>query len=217
MDSLIDPVSRIWNLKVIRSLVDPHDANIIEGIPLSRTQVVDKDGWHFTNNGRYTVKSGYQVEQVYPDKDKPAKFYGPTVDILKAFCWKVKCPPKMKHFLWQLISGCIAVKKNLKARGMQGEMSCDRCGASEESINHVFFECPPARQIWALSKISSNPDNFPTGSLFFNMDHLFWRVRPQIDDHQFAWILWYIWKGRNNKVFSNIDIEPSETLRIAET
>ena len=100
---------------------------------------------------------------------------------------------------------------------MQGDISCDRCGAPKESINHVFFECPQARQVWALSKIPSNPDNFPTSSLFTNMDHLFWRVLPQMDDHQFAWVLWYIWKGRNNKVFSNIDIDPSETLRIAET
>ena len=37
-----------------------------------------------------------------------------------------------------------------------------------------------------------------------------------MDDHQFAWILWYIWKGRNNKVFSNLDIDPRETLKLAE-
>ena len=35
-------------------------------------------------------------------------------------------------------------------------------------------------------------------------------------DHQFAWILWYIWKARNNKVFSNLDIDPRETLNLAE-
>ena len=49
------------------------------------------------------------------------------------------------------------------------------------------------------------------------MDHLFWRVTPEMEDHQFAWILWYIWKGKNNKVFSNMDIDPCETLRLAET
>ena len=48
------------------------------------------------------------------------------------------------------------------------------------------------------------------------MDHLFWRVNPKMEDHQFAWILWYIWKGRNNKLFSNLDIDPRETLKIAE-
>ena len=44
-----------------------------------------------------------------------------------------------------------------------------------------------------------------------------WKVFPQMEDHQFAWILWYIWKGRNNKVFSNLDINPRDTLNLAET
>ena len=112
---------------------------------------------------------------------------------------------------------CIAVKKNLQARGIQGNICCARCGAPEESINHVFFECPPAIQVWALSKIPSNPAIFPANSLFTNMDHLFWCVLPQIEDHQFAWILWYIWKERNNKVFSNFDMDPRDTLKLAET
>ena len=37
-----------------------------------------------------------------------------------------------------------------------------------------------------------------------------------MEDHQFTWILWYIWKGRNNKLFSNLDIDPKETLNLAE-
>ena len=47
--------------------------------------------------------------------------------------------------------------------------------------------------------------------------HLFWRVHPKMDDHQFAWILWYIWEGRNNKVFTDLDICPKEMLKFAET
>ena len=200
-----------------RTLVDPQDVKIIESIPLSRHQMADSDGWHFTNNGNFSVKSGYQVERIYPDRERIPLFIGPTVNVLKVFCWKIRCPPKIKHFLWQLISGCIAVKKNLQARGMQGEICCARCGAEEESINHVFFECPPAIQVWALSKIPTNRAIFPTDSLFTNMDHLFWRVAPPMEDHQFAWIFWYIWKGRNNKVFSNLEIDPRDTLKLAET
>ena len=216
VDSLIHSASRTWNLQAISTLVSPEDIKIITSIPLSTNQMDDRLGWHFTNNGKYTVQSGYQVERVYPDKEKPPDFYGPTVDVLKAYCWKLKCPPKIRHFLWQLLSGCIAVMKNLNARGIHGDIFCSRCGDQEESINHVFFYCPPARQVWALSKIPSNPNNFPLDSFFANMDHLFWRVNPKMDDHQFAWILWYIWKGRNNKVFSNIDIDPRDTLKIAE-
>ena len=38
-----------------------------------------------------------------------------------------------------------------------------------------------------------------------------------MDDHQFAWILWYIWKGMNNKAFSNVDVDSQDTLKLAET
>ena len=93
---------------------------------------------------------------VYPDMEKPTVVFGPTVDLLKVFCWEVRCPPKIKH-LWQLVWGCISVKKNLQARGIQEDLCCARCGAPEESINHVFFACPPTRQVWALSQIPSNP------------------------------------------------------------
>ena len=92
-----------------------------------------------------------------------------------------------------VVSGCIAVKKILRARKIQGDTNCARCGASEKSINHVFFECPPVIQVWVLSRTPSNQDIFPTQSLYANMDHLFCRV-PQLKDHHFAWILWYIWK-----------------------
>ena len=82
--------------------MDPHDVKIIESIPLSRNQIEDRNGWHFTyNNEKYSVKSGYQVERVYPDKKKSPDFYGPTVDILKSFCWEVWCPSKIKHILWK--------------------------------------------------------------------------------------------------------------------
>lgn len=76
-----------------------------------KVQMVDRDGWYFTQNGKYTVKSCYQVERVYLDQCKQPAMYGSTVDILKVFCWKVRYPPKMKHFLWQLLAGCIAVMK----------------------------------------------------------------------------------------------------------
>ena len=79
MDSLINSASRTLNLQTIQALVDPRDINIIASIPLSRTAMVDKDGWHFTKNGKYTVKSSYQVEMVYPDKEKPPILVGPQL------------------------------------------------------------------------------------------------------------------------------------------
>lgn len=120
LDSLINANSRTWNLQAIQMLIDPHDVKTIKSLPLSQSQIADRDGWNFTNNGRYTVTSGYQVERVYLDGERMLLEYRPSFSPLKDFCWKVRCPPKMKHFLWQLVSGYIAVKKKLQARGIQG-------------------------------------------------------------------------------------------------
>lgn len=48
------------------------------------------------------------------------------------------------------------------------------------------------------------------------MDYLFSRISPYIQDHGYAWILWYLWKGRNGKVFNGVDRDPMETLKMAE-
>lgn len=62
--------------------------------------MVDRDGLQFTKNGRYTVKSGYQFERVYLDKEKSPDLFGLNVDLLKAFYWKVQCPPKIFYDNW---------------------------------------------------------------------------------------------------------------------
>ena len=74
VDSLIDVTSRTWNSQAIRTLMDPQDAKMIECIHLSRIKTVDRNGWHFTKSGRYTVKFGYQVEWVYPDSGRTLSF-----------------------------------------------------------------------------------------------------------------------------------------------
>ncbi|KAG5384329.1 hypothetical protein IGI04_035799 [Brassica rapa subsp. trilocularis] len=45
----------------------------------------DRNRWHFTNNMKYSVKSGYQVERVYPDKGKPPDFLWTHSGSVKSF------------------------------------------------------------------------------------------------------------------------------------
>lgn len=88
-----------------------------------------------------------------------------------------------------------------------------RCG-EEETINHVLFECPPALQTWALLNIPSAPGCFLLTSIFSNMDYLFWRLPNK--SSKFSWIIWYLWKAQNDKVFKNVDRDLQEILQLAE-
>lgn len=118
--SLIDASLRTWNLSALQALVDPQDAKIIAIIPLSKTYMTDRAGWHFTNNGKYTVKSGCQVERVYPDKEKPPILIGPTVDTLKAFCWKIRCPPNMNSSYGSYYRDALLLGKICKQEDCKG-------------------------------------------------------------------------------------------------
>ncbi|XP_010431405.1 PREDICTED: uncharacterized protein LOC104715719 [Camelina sativa] len=141
---------------------------------------------------------------------------GPEITSLLASVWKVRCPPKLHHFMWQVLSGCIPVSRNLRRRGIACDLGCSRCGAEEETVNHVLFLCPPARQVWALSQIPVGSHCFPVGSVYANMDHFLDPKSQGSHVSAYPWILWYLWKARNAKVFENITERPEEVIRIAE-
>ncbi|KAG7552559.1 Ribonuclease H-like superfamily [Arabidopsis thaliana x Arabidopsis arenosa] len=215
VNNLIDTRSNFWNVDLLQAIFDPEDVALISALPVGAPTKEDTLGWHFTKSGKYTVKSGYHATRL-DTSGTNVSFMGPDITPLKAYSWQVQCPPKIRHFLWQILTGCVPVTENLRKRGVNCDVGCSRCGAPEETINHTLFQCHPARQIWALSQIPTVMGNFPTESIFANMDHLFWRVPSEFYSSAFPWIIWYIWKARNEKIFENVDSDPLEVLRLAE-
>ena len=49
------------------------------------------------------------------------------------------------------------------------------------------------------------------------MDYIFcWKndiEDPELDKYPYPWIIWYIWKAKNDKLFKGIDKDPLETVR----
>ena len=158
-------------------------------------------GYHTMRLGTLDVNSG---------------FIGPDIKELKVYSWKVQCPLNLRDFLWQILAGCVSVTTNLRKSGLICDTCCAKCGVVEETINHMFFLCHPARQIWALSQIPTVPEDFPFDSIYANLDHLFWTIPFEFDSSSNPWIIWYIWKARNEKVFENLDKDPLEVLCLAE-
>ncbi|KAG7578757.1 Ribonuclease H-like superfamily [Arabidopsis thaliana x Arabidopsis arenosa] len=215
VNMLIDSRSNFWDIDLLKAVFDQEDVELISALPVGAPTKEDTLGWHFTKSGKYSVKSGYHT--AWLDKlETNSSFIGPDFNKLKAHTWKVQCPPRIRHFLWQILTGCVPVTENLRKRGIDCDTGCARCGALEETVNHTLFQCHPARQVWALSQIPTVMGTFPTDSIFANLDHLFWRIPSEFDSIAFPWIIWYIWKARNEKLFENVDNDPLEVLRLAE-
>lgn len=131
--------------------------------------------------------------------DEDVEVLQPSITKLQAFAWTVNAPQKICHIIWQLISGQIAVTKNLVRCNMQCDNYCPRCGEPEETVTHAIFECPPALQVWALLFTPSSSQSFPLPIVYANMDYPFWRknniMKPKDDRDPYPWIIWYIWKA----------------------
>ena len=54
--------------------------------------------------------------------------------------WKLSCPKKMIHFLWRLGHNSLALRINLKRRGMKLDTACVMCGRFDEDGEHLFFQ-----------------------------------------------------------------------------
>ena len=140
---------------------------------------------------------------------------------LHVFAWTINAPQKICHLIWQLITVHVAVTRNLIRRNMRCDNCCPQCGEPEESVSHAIFECSPALQAWSLSVTPTSPYIFPVSSIYANMDFLFWRknkiVEPKLDRDPYPWIIWYIWKAPNDKLFRGIDMDPLELVLYVES
>ena len=163
----------------------PADIRFIRSLAISSTHRRDTFCWSYTKNGQYTVKSEYWVAQNILKAEKEKEVLEPSITKLQAFAWMIKAPQKIYHLIWQLITGHVAVMRNLVWRNMRCDNYCPWCGEPEEYVTHAIFECPPALQALSLLSTPTSPDIFPGPSMYANMDYLFWRknsiVEPELE------------------------------------
>uniref|UniRef100_A0A0D3E9J4 Reverse transcriptase zinc-binding domain-containing protein n=1 Tax=Brassica oleracea var. oleracea TaxID=109376 RepID=A0A0D3E9J4_BRAOL len=221
VSDLINQESKDWDVNLLEKYVNRVDIPLIRSLAISSTHRRDTFYWSYIRNGQYTVKLGYWVARNLLKTEEEKEVVEPSIIELQAFAWKLKAPKKICHLIWQLLTGHVAVTRNLARRNMKCDNYCPRCGEPEESVTDAIFECPPALQAWSLSSTPASPNLFPVSSVYTNMDYLFWRknsiIDPEQDRDPYPWIIWYIWKARNNKLFRGIDRDPLELVRYAES
>jgi len=108
--------------------------NLVESTSLSEEE--DHILWSFTLTGKYSVQSLYAVVN-----------HRGVVPQFVSSVWKITIPPRVQFFLWPLSKNRVLTRDNLAKRREVSDPSCMFCN-DHESINHLFFECCVARNIW---------------------------------------------------------------------
>lgn len=199
-------------------MIHADDIPQILAIKISKTGRSDDYCWKHTKSGHYSVKSGYDIAVEQRRKQSFNPIVEPIITPLKQQVWKLKMTRKIKHFLWQALTGCVSSASKLVERHCGTDASCQRCGATIKNINHILFECPPAFQCWLLTPIPSPPGLFPCTSLYANFKYLLQHMATENRVNGFSmfpWLIWYVWKARNEKCFNGKCISPLDTFQLA--
>jgi hypothetical protein len=153
-------------------------------------------------------KKGFSINSLYKKKMED------QILIPYKFLWKSKLPHKIKVFFWLVVRNKILTKDNLKKRSWIGSLNCCFCGV-DESIDHLFFQCPIAKYMWRVIQVALNLRLIPKSikNLYDN-----WLCKPK--DKMAHLVLfgcgalfWAIWRTRNNWCFGKSHLlDPSNII-----
>lgn len=116
-------------------------------------------------------------------------------------------PNRIKAFVWLVKHGRVMCNAERLRRGFTLDDKCSKCPPLVEDLNYIFRFCRDAPMIW---KALLPPLTFQRHILLSFTDWLHANLNDRIlCDYSNEWrsmfavILWWLWKWRNEMVFSN--------------
>ncbi|CAA7024087.1 unnamed protein product [Microthlaspi erraticum] len=161
VSTLVDPVTKEWKLDKLSDLFTVNDIHAILSLKPSVSQRQDSYCWVPTKSGLYSVRTGYILAIHNKEQLSKQVMSQPSVDALKSKVWTLKTTEKLKHFIWQALAGITPVCSKLADCHCAVNRNCPRCGAEEETINHMIFECPPLPLNVATGRNCTNSGELP--------------------------------------------------------
>lgn len=97
VNNYFNTVGNDWNEERLQQFVDPEDVKRIFALKISSKAANDLVGWHYNEDGNYTVKSGYWLGTYLPDHNHHVPIPGNSQLTHKIL--RTTLPMKLKHFL----------------------------------------------------------------------------------------------------------------------
>ncbi|KAK1390491.1 hypothetical protein POM88_018669 [Heracleum sosnowskyi] len=119
--------------------------------------------------------------------------------------WKIKCPPKLRNFLWRVCSNSLPTAYNLFKRSCGISPLCLICSSALETTEHFLLECTWTKLVWFASPLGLR-QSIPISPKLCQWLELLISASPskiQALDllTTFTYTAWSIWKMRNSFIF----------------
>ncbi|KAJ4757006.1 RNA-directed DNA polymerase (reverse transcriptase)-related family protein [Rhynchospora pubera] len=174
----------------------------------STTQLMqDRLIWEVAKCGRYTVKEGYQYLTRQPavqEANHMASLWH------KVNAWQ-GVVPKVKVFLWRLLSKALMLSQNVHRRIARISPMCQRCNAENEFEMHCFFYCQGSRVVWFGSNLGLRTQELPL-DIVNTLEQCTQNMSNE-EIRRFSYILWEIWVARNEFVMQHKVFDPVTILK----
>ncbi|XP_068339108.1 uncharacterized protein [Pyrus communis] len=216
---LICPKSGRWNIGFLQPIISGEDMQAIEETPLGDLSRKDRLVWEFNKNGCYSVKSGYRWLQdrslELRDTRRPS-VRGVPRSLWKEI-WKLEVPPKLRHFLWLSVHGCLPTRDALFRRRSSQNSTCPICCCHDETTEHMFLSCSWVEPIWFGGALGYKVDRLSLPDWVDWIQAVFSPNMCTTGDSKWrrSYIVvtcWCIWKARCDFVFNGVPLCPPKVL-----
>ncbi|KAM6593330.1 hypothetical protein CsatA_001033 [Cannabis sativa] len=127
---------------------------------------------------------------------------------------KIKAPPKVLHFVWKALSGCLPTRTQLYSKHVSVELHCVLCSYGDESIFHVLVQCPFAHSCWLRSVLGVGHS---TINNFFDWFMEVLAVGNLRLVEESVMVGWAIWKARNDMLWNGRSCSAADVIWLART
>ena len=121
--------------------------------------------------------------------------------------WTLNVPLKVQNFLWRACLNILRTRENLQRRKVVVNSRCEFCKQQPETVCHVLWECPFARNTKAVvrGRLQKCPNEVTDFSILLRMLH---ERLDHRDIEVWAIMAWALWNARNKFYFENVQLQP---------